>query len=166
MDKGTKDIIIDPKLSPYVRRMFDLALSGSSIVEILNTVNSEGLVIPASQRLPRRPLGKTQAYRLLTNPFYYGYFMWKGELRKGSHSPIISREEFDKVQAQIGKRSKNLKVKNDFWWYGLVKCAECGSSITGETKYRKTKKEIRNKTSYFGISDFHLFYNDSKAAIK
>lgn len=143
MDKGTKDIVIDPKLAPYVRRMFDLALAGKSVVEIRNIINGEGLMIPASQRMERRPIGKSQVYRLLANDFYYGYFYWKGELKKGSHKALVSKADFDKVQVLIGKRSKNFKIKNDFWWYGLVKCAECGSSITGETKYRKTKKGIK-----------------------
>jgi site-specific DNA recombinase len=37
-------------------------------------------------------------YRILKNPFYIGSLRWKGEIIKGNHESIISKEEFDRVQ--------------------------------------------------------------------
>ena len=51
--------------------------------------------------------------RLLNNPFYYGEFEYprnSGNWYKGKHTPIISKELFDKVQEQI---TQGQKIKSD-----------------------------------------------------
>lgn len=146
--KGEKSLVIDPPMAVYVRRMFDLALMGKSIIDIWETITREGLRLPASQKRSSRPMGKSQAYRLLTNPFYFGYFMWRGELKKGSHKAIVTKQEFDRVQNNIAIRGKKLKINNDFWWQGLLKCGECGASITAESKNRKLKDGTYRWHSY------------------
>lgn len=55
---------------------------------------------------------------ILQNPFYYGYFLYKGEFYEGRHQPIISKALFDKVQLVIAERGHKKRVKSQpcrFW---------------------------------------------------
>jgi DNA invertase Pin-like site-specific DNA recombinase len=76
---------------------------------------------------------------LLKNPFYYGMFIYRGELLQGSHKPMISKKLFDKIQKGIidnGKPRKK-KIKKELIFKNFAICGECGYKITGE---RHTKK--------------------------
>ncbi len=49
---------------------------------------------------------------------------------ENTHEPIISREDFDKVQQMIGERRRSLKeTKSTQIFAGLLKCADCGWSM-------------------------------------
>ena len=37
----------------------------------------------------------------LSNPFYYGVFLHKGELHQGTHAPMISKQTFDDIQKAL-----------------------------------------------------------------
>jgi antirestriction protein len=72
---------------------------------------------------------------------------WRGEIFEGQHEPLISKKLFDKCQEVMAKRGKVQEVrKHHFAFLGLLKCASCGYSITGERQkghnyYRCTKKK-------------------------
>ena len=81
---------------------------------------------------------------ILKNPFYYGHFLYRGELHQGSHKPMITKKLFDKIQQALknnGKPRKKPKVK-DFPFLGLAKCGECGYSITAEKQVKKSGLEF------------------------
>jgi len=44
-------------------------------------------------------LAKGYLDRLLKNPFYAGQFWWENKLYKGTHSPLVSSDLFQRVQA-------------------------------------------------------------------
>ncbi len=145
--KGEKTLSVDPETAPYVRRMFDLVLSGRTVEETREIVSNEGFRLTATNKRPRRVIGVTQCYRLLQNPFYFGWYFWKNEMRKGKHEPLVPKSEFDRVQELISSRANTHKIKNDFWWMGLVRC-KCGSAVTPETKNRKLKSGGHQWHSY------------------
>jgi len=90
----------------------------------------------------------TTIRRSLSNPFYYGIFRYGGELYPGKHKPIISKKLFDKCQEVIRQKSKyNGEHEGEFEFLGLMKCGECGASITAE---RRTKNypSTRGKVDY------------------
>src|SRR3989338_6638770 len=79
-------------------------------------------------------------YNILTNPFYYGHFRYRGEVHQGSHKPMISKKLFDKIQTaliQNGKPRKNRGPKN-FEFLNFATCGECGYSITAERHIKKS----------------------------
>ena len=55
-----------------------------------------------------KPMSRSAVSRMLRNPLYYGEFDWKGQLYKGKHEPLISKELFDTVQSLFNVR----KVKD------------------------------------------------------
>ena len=63
-----------------------------------------------------------------------------------SHPPLITKKLFDRVQEVLAQKAKPIKKgKIKFAFTGLIKCGECGASITAELKkghiyYRCTKK--------------------------
>ena len=65
-----------------------------------------------------KPLHLSTIQGILKNPFYYGHFLYRGELHQGSHKPMISKKLFDKIQQALkenGKpRKKNGKRKRNF----------------------------------------------------
>ena len=109
---------------------------------------------------------------MLTNPIYYGWFAWKGQIHKGVHPPIISKNLFDEVQEILFPR-KHLKRENklDFTFRGFMTCGECGLKITAENKrghtyYRCTKSRGVSKCSQKYIREEDLLEEIDKRLAK
>ncbi len=147
-----KKIAIDPRRGPAVKEAFTLYATGEYTTgQISEHLATRGVL---SQRRwgfsGGKPLGLDRISKILTNPFYYGHFRYAGELREGSHEPLITKALFDEVQVQLSKRWPNaprrLIVPKAF--LGLLHCGECGCSVTAERQkghiyYRCTKKNPR-----------------------
>ncbi len=87
-----------------------------------------------------KPLHLSSIEHILTNPFYYGHFQYRGEVHQGSHKPMISKKLFDKIQEALvanGKPRKKRGPKN-FQFLGFATCGECGYAITAERKIKKS----------------------------
>jgi DNA invertase Pin-like site-specific DNA recombinase len=87
-----------------------------------------------------RPLHLSTIQKILTNPFYYGHFRYRGEIHQGSHKPMISKKLFDRIQEALilnGKPRKKRGPKN-FLFLGFATCGECGYAITAERKIKKS----------------------------
>lgn len=151
-DKEIKTIKKDPDRFHLVRRIWDIILTGDySIKEILRTADEDwGLTTPQCKLVGGRPLIRSGLYKLLSNPFYYGAIRRQGQLYPGSHQPMITKDEFDRVQKILG-RSGRCAQKKYFAYTGLINCLECGGMITAEqqtnrygyqyTYYRCSKKK-------------------------
>jgi len=89
------------------------------------------------------PLHLSTIQSILTNPFYYGHFKYRGELHQGSHKPMISKKLFDKIQETLilnGKPRKKRGPKN-FQFLNFAVCGECGYTITAERKIKKSGRK-------------------------
>lgn len=131
--------IIDPVRVPFIKRAFELCATGeNSEKEIGEILYKEGFRGKSGKRVKKSAIAK-----LLHNPFYYGYFGWQGELHRGNHEAIITKDLFDKVQ-EVLNPNKKRGYKYDFSYIGLMRCGECGNGITaevqrGHTYYHCTK---------------------------
>ncbi|MFC1700376.1 recombinase family protein [Patescibacteria group bacterium] len=146
-DKLEKTIRIDQKTVPYIKRAFDLMASGKhSLSDIVTTINNEGYISRVGRKTERSSL-----HVVLTNPFYYGFFRWNGNLHKGKHKPLIDKETFDKAQAALNSRN-TLPIRMsriDFKYRGLLKCFECGCTITAERHTKKMDNGNIHKYTYY-----------------
>ena len=74
--------------------------------------------------------------RFLNEAVLHGYMVFKGEMYEGTHTPLISKELFDKVQKARKQRGyfhhQNKSKRYDFAFTGLIKCHYCNCSITAE----------------------------------
>lgn len=68
---------------------------------------------------------------------------------ENTHEAIISREVFEKVQEQIASRRRQMKDSTTQIFAGLVRCADCGWSMSFATnKQNKTPYSYFNCTNY------------------
>ena len=139
----TRGIDVDNEKAPKVVKMFELYATGAyTLHSLANWCKENGLVGNLG-----KPLVIANIQKNLQNIFYLGLMKWKGEIFEGKHEPLISKKLFDKCQEVMRKRGKVQEVrKHHFAFLGLLKCASCGCSITGERQkghnyYRCTKKK-------------------------
>lgn len=144
--KGEKEIVPNPKTWEAVRKIWDLVLTGEyNPAQALDKVNAEyGLTRPATKKKPEGKYSKSTIYYMMRNPFYYGDFEYpkgSGNWIHGKHKPMITKQEFDKVQTLISKTflpNNDTELKDLFPYKGPLLCGECGCSVTAERKKRIT----------------------------
>jgi len=137
-DKESRLIVKDPDRFPLIRRIWDMVLRGEySILDILRIAEEDwGLKTRQTKKEGGKPLTKSLIYKLLSNPFYYGAILRKGEIYPGCHEPMVTKDEFDKVQKILG-RPTTKPNKKEFAYTGLIKCGECGSMVTAEEQVNR-----------------------------
>lgn len=142
-DKLNKTIIPDPELFPLIRILWDKMLTGTYSVAQLVRIADEELHIrtPRRNRTGGNPIAYSTLCVMFKNIFYTGKLTYLGEEYRGNHDPMITREEFDRVQQIIDpKRATRPKDKTiELLLRGLFVCGECGFAITGEKKYKTIK---------------------------
>ena len=159
-DRVGKEYVINESQAKTVRRIYDLYTDGNGVRKIQFTLEQEGHLTATG--LTRWQPGNIS--RILRNPFYCGTIIYRkqfvpdyleqkkinnfGDVEqvvvKGNHQPIISQEQFEKVQEMLnsksesvhnkGKRGKNLS--KDVWGRKLF--CECGSTFY-RTKWHNSK---------------------------
>lgn len=138
-DPDSATIIPDGEHFEVVKRILRLALAGTSSVKgILWTVNEDwGYRLPNTRRFKGRPLVSSTLYRILGNPFYAGHFLWNGKLYKGKHEPMITLDEYQRIQEYLGRVDKQKPQQHTFPFTGLIRCGSCGLMVTAEHKINR-----------------------------
>ena len=101
------------------------------------------------RRIGGKPLSRSGIYKLLTNPFYAGMFSYKGHLYQGRHEPMITLEEYDRVQVLLGRKGKPRPQRHTFAYTGLIRCGECGAMITAEEKVKRQQNGNVHRYVYY-----------------
>ncbi len=148
MDKKCQ-VVLDPDRAPVVKKMFEKVAyekwSGRRVYHWLRfDLNFH--------TLGNKPISCGNLYRLLINPFYYGVFEYpkkSGNWYQGKHEPLISKELFDLVQAQL-KRDSIVRQSHEFAFTKLITCGLCGSTFSAEEKYKQLKDGTVAKYIYYG----------------
>ena len=141
-DRVENTIVKDPLRFPLVAKMWQMMLTGVyTPPQILKVANEEwGYLTRKSKRLGGNPLSRSGIYKIFNNVFYTGLIMSKDRQFEGKHEPMITLEEFDRVQVLMGKKGKPRPKKHAFAFTGFIRCAECGCLYTAETKTKFIKK--------------------------
>ena len=151
-EKGENDILKDPERFPLIRKMWDLMLTGNytppQILEIAN--NEWGYRTRKTKRSGGNPLSRSGIYRIFTNIFFTGIIEYSGRQYGGKHEPMITLEEYDRVQKLLGRKGRLRPKTHKFAFTGFIRCAECGCLYTAETKTKfiKSTGELRDYTYY------------------
>ena len=140
-DKGNKTILNDPINYSLIKQAWEMMLTGTySVMEILRTLNDNwGYKSPIHKRKGGKPMSRSQLYKTFTDPFYYGKFEYplgSGSWYQGKHEPMITEEEFDRVQIFLGRKGKPRPKTHRFPFTGLFECGDCGAMVTAEEKYQ------------------------------
>ena len=132
-NKATRRIDIDEERALLVRQVFELMAGGEhSLQAIVEEMDRRGLRSKSGKRV-----NKSGIAVILSNPFYYGDFIWNGTQYRGKHEPIISKPLFKRAkQIRTGKKAPFLGRKQ-FAFNNLLTCGICGCRVLGERKKGK-----------------------------
>jgi site-specific DNA recombinase len=138
-----KTIVIDSERFSLVRILWDKMLTGTySISHLVQVADQElHLNTPIRGKLGGKPIAYSTLCNMFRNPFYTGQLRYKDNLYPGNHTPMITEEEFEKVQ-QIIDPSHTTRPKDkayNFPLRNLFRCGECGFAITAEQKQKRIK---------------------------
>ena len=77
-----------------------------------------------------------QIHLALRKRIYTGHFDFDGVTYKGTYTPLVSHEAWERVQAILDGRtsSQSRQRKHQFALAGLVCCGHCGCLMVGELK--------------------------------
>jgi site-specific DNA recombinase len=141
-DTKTLTIVLDPDRFCLVRRMWDMLISGKYTPNKICSIANDEWKFRSYQyrRLGGRPFSLSNVYKMFRNPFYYGYFLFNGELYKGRQQPMVSKAEFDRAQKLLQSSQNARPQKCTFAYTGLIRCGECGASVTAEHKVNRYRK--------------------------
>ena len=171
-DRVGKDLIINKEQADTVRHIFNLYLQGNGARKIQFILEQEG----RKTALGKSNWSASNILRILKNPFYCGRIEYrkqyvpdyltqkkinnKGEVEriivKGKHQPIITEEEFDKVQNIIKSSTVKSNGKtygkplSDNVWVRKLKC-KCGHSMNRRINY--VSRTTGNKSYSFQCYD-------------
>lgn len=126
-----------------VRRIFTEYLSGLGCPKIVDGLRADGIPTPSGKGTWRL----STVYGILNNPVYTGTYIY-GKRKKGDRrfatmdpkwkiedafAPIVTREEFEQVQALMQRRrAENPRaLASDFLLTGIARCARCGAALSG-----------------------------------
>lgn len=125
-----------------IRRGWDLMLTGTvTVAEVRDSLEEWGYLIRPTLNLPARPLGYNAVLAMFRNPFYAGFVRERGEIANARHEPMVTVEEFQRVQRIFAKRSLAVKRIHQYTYTGFMRCAYCGLQITGEVKRLRNGKD-------------------------
>jgi len=142
-------VVIDPQRAPVIKQMFDkVAYESYSGRKLYRWLRSEVEFKTKYGKL----LVLSNVYRILGNSFYTGIFEYpvgSGNWYTGKHTPIVTKEIFDKVQEQLRGNYVSKTESKEFAFTRLMKCGLCGSGITADEKFKKLKDGSVNRYVYY-----------------
>jgi len=152
--KGLEEIQVDEERFPKVRKLFDLMLTGQYNPFQLTQIADKELQLKTrkTRKHISRPMGKSNTYRILTNPFYYGEFEYpegSGNWYIGNHKAMITKFEYDKIQFLLGREGRPRPKTHIFAYTGLMRCSGCGARITAEEKWKHQKNGNTHHYVYY-----------------
>ena len=151
-DKENKIIVNDPERFNLIRKMWDLMLTGIyTPPKILDIANKDwGFRTRKFKRVGGKELSRSGIYQIFTNLFYAGIILNNGVQYDGKHEPIVTLDEYDRVQMLLGRKGKPRPKTHLFAFTGMIRCSECGCIYTAETKKKLLRKtrELKEYTYY------------------
>lgn len=132
-DKSTKTIRVDKMRANFVQQVFKMYATGGYMQVDIKEFFTKNKIF----NLTGHVIHVNKIKHMLSDPFYYGVMRFGGELYEGIHKPLITKKLFDKVQEVVRRKSRtHNNHQPEFDFLGLVKCGECGGSITAEKHVR------------------------------
>lgn len=142
--------IKDGETFDKMKSAWDLMATGTKTLrEMAVIMNKQGLRGGRKEKGKEFTLRPQTVNRFFRNKFYAGKIISQryGEEVNGQHTPMITEEQYYKVQAILDGRNHSIsmplmrrnKDNPDFPLRRIVKCAKCGTSFTGGWSKGKRK---------------------------
>jgi site-specific DNA recombinase len=149
-EKGMMINKTDPKRFPLLQKAIQLVLDQTHTpIEALDALNCEwGYRTKITPLGGDSPLSESTWYKILSSEVYTGDLTQYGEYdtnNKASFKPLVSQQDFNRIQILLGKKSTRRKNKHVRIYNGHIKCGECEGSIITEEKWQIICSECKNK---------------------
>lgn len=133
-------LILKPDEAKHIKRTFDLYEQYHSITRVQEVLKEEGYTVWRFRR-----------YRdILSNILYIGQITFAGKTYKGQHEPIVSLEQFNRVQTLLKRhRGHNAHKAKQSLLSGLITCSCCGEKFVSYSTGKS--KDIKSKRYYYYI---------------
>lgn len=146
LSEGSGSKPFDSERAYLVKRIFELYATGEwSFSTLAAWANKQGLTTKPCRRkrtkaeklqgvelkeIPKssRPITEASIWHILSNPFYIGKIVHKGELFDSKvHQPLVDLATYYKVQSVLKKKAVKVHYPElaFFTYRGLVKCGTC-----------------------------------------
>ena len=128
---------LDPPADGVVRRIFDMVLKGSTLMDVTKTLNEEGVTTSKGSKWLI-----TSVHKILENEAYTGTLVWGLTGKDGSppvrvenaFPAIVTHQEFQRVKRLLKSRSPKTvhprRAASPYLLSGLATCAICGKMLT------------------------------------
>lgn len=126
--EGRRIPIPDEPTASLIKKALELFATGNySVKKLTDTMHEEGLRSRQGKKVVT-----SRIYDMLIEPYYYGYFVWKGDLYQGKHQPLITKEVYDKNQSLLKRKNAPKYTIHNYLLKSLSFCSECQGAITWE----------------------------------
>lgn len=148
-DYVNESYVVNEYEASMVRRIFDLCEEGLSINKIKAVIDKE-YPLGTKHATKDGKIHLVTVRRILRNRVYLGIVKYAKKEYPGCHEPIISAEQFDKVQTILELKRQNSvgSRKNPFksthLLTGLLFCANCGARV-----HAQSRRHINNDRWYY-----------------
>lgn len=158
----------NPETYPTLRFIVEKYIDGWGQQKLAKHLNNEGIPGPRGKRWHTNSI-KT----IISNPVYLGITMYnvtttvrtadgkrklvvrpreEWVVRENTHEPLITQEEWDKIQQIAEQRRKKYEhewsCEKKYLGSAILRCAECGGKIYG-TRMDKKKRGVKQEGYYY-----------------
>lgn len=142
-----KKLEVDDEKAEIIRAVFEKYSNGGTLRGIAEWLNDIGIRTKRGNVIENRTIEYW-----LRNPVYHGYIRWTPTgrtrrnydnpdtiIKKGSHTPIINEELWEKVQERMRLqkekycRYRRPTTQNSYTLAGIFRCGTCGCAIVKST---------------------------------
>ena len=135
-ERKDKKLIINKKEAEIVRMIFEKYIETGSINRVYDFLKEKNI-----KNRQGKIFSKARLAFILRNITYTGKIKYAGQIYQGIHQPIISQELFELAQKTHKRRIRKFRIYRDFLFGGLIKCKECGYTMSAcfTNKWREGK---------------------------
>lgn len=131
-EDGKRIITPDPATAPVVTQLFTWFATGQySLKTLAAKARNEGL------RLGKAKIHKSEVHQVLRKRIYNSDFDYAGTTYHGTHTPLIDKPTWERVQALLDGKTRARKQKHEFTYSGIITCGHCGCQLVAELKKEK-----------------------------
>ena len=132
-----KKYVINEEEAKIIEMIFKYAAEGNSTLRICSILNNNNV-----KNRSGKEWNSSSIYDILHNPKYKGTYVYARGNHRTSHikrddavvipnaiPSIVSEELWEKAQAEMKKRKRERKGKNDYLLKNLIYCGKCGAKM-------------------------------------
>lgn len=116
------------------------------VIDLIDKIKKGMSASQAANYLTKTNTDKTEWHptavlRILRNPALYGATRWNDKVYEGTHTGLISKREFLKLQQMLEDRGhhRRREVETTYLFQGVLSCPQCGNPLSVNRYVRKRK---------------------------